>query len=791
MRYQMDKYFLPSLLLIGAVAQAAPPDDAFTATVQPFLRRNCIGCHNGNLTSGGLNLAPYLTAAASVALNDRERWELVVQKLRAGEMPPKGAARPPADQVAGVVNWVESSYARLDRDTPSDPGRVTAHRLNRYEYDNTVRDLLGLDLQASGDFPVDPYGYGFDNIGDVLSLSPVLTEKYLKAAEHIANIAIPSAESMQPVMSRYLAERIGQARQLHIEATHEFPVDGEYTLRSAWFQGLKVGTNLEGRLYLDGKEISRHPLTVYTEMDRGFQTSGVHVTAGLHKIEAGITYDGILKDPPYLEYLQVYGPGKRTPFQATPAYRRIFVCAQHTPECARLIVEPLVRRAYRRPAARSEIDELLSLVRMAQSRGDSFESGIRVALEAILINPNFLFRMEHDPAAGGSIPGIAGGSIPGIAVGSIPGIAAGSIPGIAAGSVHRITDIELASRLSYFLWSSMPDDELLGLAVQDRLHVPEVLHAQMKRLLGDRRSRALVDNFGGQWLQFRNLDVLKPDPQKFPEFDAGLREAMRTETELFFAAIVREDRSILDFLDGRFTYLNERLARHYGIDGVTGREFRRVELDGTQRSGVLTQASVLTVSSYPTRTSPVIRGKWVLENLLDTPPPPPPPDVPPLNEAAVGTTVSMREQLEKHRSNPVCAGCHGRMDPIGFGLENYDAIGRYRTTEGKFPVDSSGTLPSGKSFAGAAELKTILRDDPQIFTRALSVKLLTYALGRGLESYDRAAISTIADRVQQNDYRFSALVQAIIDSVPFEMRRSGDTGLSLSKTAQPPAELKP
>jgi mono/diheme cytochrome c family protein len=770
------KYFLPSVLAIRAVAQAAPPDDAFTATVQPFLRHNCIGCHNERLTSGGLNLAPYLTAAASVALNDRERWELVVQKLRAGEMPPKGAARPPADQVAGVVNWVESSYARLDRDAPSDPGRVTAHRLNRYEYNNTVRDLLGLDLQASDDFPVDPYGYGFDNIGDVLSLSPVLTEKYLKAAEHIADIAIPSAESMQPVMSRYLAERMGQARQLHIEATHEFPVDGEYTLRSAWFQGLKVGTNVEGRLYLDGKQISRHPLTIYTEMDRGFQTPGVHVTAGLHKIEADITYDGILKDPPYLEYLQVYGPGKPTPFQATPTYQRIFVCRQHTPECARRIVEPLVRHAYRRPATKSEIDELLSLVRLAQSRGDSFENGIRVALEAILINPNFLFRIELDPAAAGSVNGIA----------------AGSVHNIAAGSVHRITDIELASRLSYFLWSSMPDDELMGLATEDRLHIPEVLHAQMKRLLGDRRSRALVDNFGGQWLQFRNLDVLKPDPQKFPEFDAGLREAMRTETELFFAAIVREDRSILDFLDGRFTYLNERLARHYGIDGVTGREFRRVELDGTQRSGVLTQASVLTVSSYPTRTSPVIRGKWVLENLLDTPPPPPPPDVPPLDEGAVGTTVSMREQLEKHRSNPVCAACHARMDPIGFGLENYDAIGRYRTTEGKFPVDSSGTLPSGKSFASAAELKTILRDDPQAFTRALSVKLLTYALGRGLESYDRAATSTIADHVQQSGYRFSALVQAIIDSVPFEMRRSNDAkGLNLSKTAQPPAELKP
>jgi hypothetical protein len=500
-------------------------------------------------------------------------------------------------------------------------------------------------------------------------------------------------------------------------------------------------------LYLDGQEISQHPMVIFTEMDRGFQTPGVHVTAGLHKVEADIRYEGVLKDPPFLEYLQVYGPSSQAPPRTGAAHQRIFVCGDHTADCARRILEPLVHHAYRRPAARDELDELLSLVGMTQKHGDSFEDGIRLALEAILVNPNFLFRnflfrIERDPAGAGSVHR----------------------------SVHRIRDLELASRLSYFLWSSMPDDELLSLAEADRLHLPDILHAQMKRLLADPRSRSLVENFAGQWLQFRNLDVLKPDPKKFPEYDAGLREAMRTETELFFDAVVREDRSILDFLDGRFTYLNERLARHYGIDGVTGREFRRVELDGNQRSGVLTQASVLTVSSYPTRTSPVIRGKWVLENLLDTPPPPPPPDVPPLNEADVGTTASLREQLEKHRANPVCAGCHARMDPIGFGLENYDAIGRYRTTDGKFSIDPSGTLPSGKSFAGAAELKTILRGDPRTFTRALSEKLLTYALGRGLESYDRAAIATIVNRVEQSDYRFSALVQAIVDSVPFQMR---------------------
>jgi hypothetical protein len=726
-------------LFLATAYGATTAGDPFATAVQPFLRKNCVACHNEKLKSGEVNLAQYLMEDTASALKDRERWELVLQKLRAGEMPPKGIPRPAPDQVAVVTNWVEASYSRIDRETPADPGRVTAHRLNRYEYNNTVRDLLGLELRASEDFPVDPYGYGFDNISDVLSLSPVLTEKYLKAAEHIANLAIPSPQLLKPTMSRYLAEKMGEARQLHIEVMHEFPVDGEYTLRSAWFQGLKIGTKLDGRLYLDGKEISQHPLTVFTEMDRGFQTPGVHVTAGLHKVEADIRYDGRLKDPPYLEYIQVYGPSKQDAVQASGTYRRIFVCGQRSEGCARQIVETLAHRAYRRRVAAGELQELTGLVRMAQSRGDSFEGGIRIALEAILVNPNFLFRIERDPAGGDAN--------------------------------HRISDIELASRLSYFLWSSMPDDELLGLAEAGRLHEPEVLHAQMKRLLADPRSKSLVENFGGQWLQFRNLDVLKPDPKRFPEYDAGLREAMRTETELFFAEVVREDRSLLDFLDGQFTYLNERLARHYGIEGVTGPEFRRVTLDGTQRSGVLTQASVLTVSSYPTRTSPVIRGKWVLENLLDTPPPPPPPDVPPLNEEAVGATVSLRQQLEKHRANAVCAGCHSRMDPIGFGLENYDAIGRYRTTDGAFPIDSSGTLPNGKSFAGATELKAILRADPGTFTRALSEKLLTYALGRGLESYDRAAVAAIVTRVQQNDYRFSSLVQAIIDSVPFEMRR--------------------
>ncbi len=719
---------------------------SFDNAVKPLLLKFCVGCHNSQLSSGGINLGKYSSVSEVVTIKDRSLWETVVQKIEAGEMPPKGSPRPVPAQITPLAKWVETTYARLDLQTQPDPGRVTARRLNRFEYNNTVRDLLGVDLNASEDFPIDPYGYGFDNIGDVLSLSPVLAEKYLRAAEHVANIAIPPAEPLKPNMSRYVAERIGQAKQLRITTFHEFPVDGEYTLRSAWFQGLKVGSLLEGKLYLDGIEISRHPLKVFTEMDRGFQKSGVAVTAGRHRIDAEISYLEKFKDPPYLEYIQVYGPDRQRPLVESGAYRKLFLCGHapgvHNQTCARRILGPLVRRAYRRSATEQDLQPLLAMVVNVERRGDTLESGVRLALQAIVMNPNFLFRIERDSRANGT--------------------------------VHRISDLELASRLSYFLWSTMPDDELLTLAEAGRLHNIETLRAQTRRMLLDARAKALATNFAAQWLQFRNLDVLKPDPIKFPEYNYALSRAMRTETEMFFDAVRREDRSILDFVDGKFSYLNDQLAKHYGIAGIAGSEFRRVALDSAERGGVLTHGSVLTVSSYPTRTSPVIRGKWVLENLLDTPPPPAPADVPPLDESAVGATGSMRAQMEKHRATPVCAGCHARMDPIGFGLENYDAIGRWRTNDGAFPIDATGVLPSGQQFAGASELKGILRQNSQIFTRALSGKLLTYALGRGLESYDRQALGMITSRVTQKGHKFSELVLAIVESVPFQQRRSID-----------------
>jgi hypothetical protein len=741
---------------------AASARGGFDSVIKPFLTQNCISCHNQKLSSGGLNLEAFLTQPAAMALGDRDRWEHVISKLRAGEMPPKGLPRPPDDRIAAVTGWLESEYARLDRNAKPDPGRVTARRLNRFEYNNTVSDLLGVRLRVADDFPPDPYGYGFDNIGDVLSLSPVLTERYLKAAERIAKAAVPSGPE-KVLTARYTSQLMGQGFHLHVQLVHDFPVDGDYVLHTAWEQGFQAGTKFEGYIYLDGKVVKDKPITIYTEMDRGFETDPLFITQGPHKVETEMVigdniskagYTGNGKGPkPYPEFILIRGPLKQPPIEMTESYKRIFVCGrppgQHEPACARKILEPLLHRAYRRPVERQELDRALNLVALARERGDSFESGIRVAIEATLMSPNFLFRIEHDS----------------------PGAAPRAISGP-----------EMASRLSYFLWSSMPDDELLSLAEKGRLRDPAVLHAQVRRMMADPKAHALVENFGGEWLQTRNLDALKPDASKFPEFDAELRDDMRTETQMFFEAIVKEDRSILDFLDGRFTFLNERLAKFYGIAGVTGREFRRVTLDGHQRAGVLTQASVLTVSSYPTRTSPVIRGKWILENLLNTPPPPPPPDVPAFDDNGVGSTASVRQRLESHRANPACAGCHSRLDPLGFGLENYDAIGRWRTTDGNIPVDSAGVLPDGTKFSGAEELRGVLLAKKAQFTRALTEKILTYALGRGLEDYDRPAVEKIAASVERNGFRFSQLIESTVDSVPFRMRRGTVEVTKVDKT---------
>ncbi len=797
-------------------AQKTEGTDLFSKTVQPFLAANCYMCHNSSLKSGELDLEAYKTQASMA--EDRDRWEKVLHRLRAGEMPPKGRPRPERAEVEKVCRLIESQLERSDQSAKPDPGRVTARRLNRTEYNNTVRDLLGVDLRPADDFPQDDSGYGFDNIGDVLSLSPVLMEKYLAAAEKVARAAVFGPELLKPTLARvrtlgrkivprliplfdYDATGLSLPNSFH--ATHRFPVEGEYSIRAILGGVRPPGSEpLQLCLWMDGQQvkvIDFDPAGVASfaldrqelwGMARDFRA---RVAAGDHWIAVSILhlYDGLppdykgpnpskrpippppeFKPPPYLpaeriaelkkefdarraekvtandarvSSLEVGGPYDQAKGPSAASLKSIYTCGHldgnHKAGCESKIVANLARRAYRRPVTEREVNQLASLITMARRQGDSFEEGVVQALEAMLVSPHFLFRIEK------------------------------GMPAANAAAVRHITEHELASRLSFFLWSSMPDDELLRCADQGTLKKPEVMAAQVQRMLKDPRSRALVESFGGQWLELRKLESVKPDRERFMEFDEYLLRSMRRETEMFFENIVRQDLSILDFLDGNYTFLNERLAQFYKIPGVTGPEFRRVDLTGTERGGVLTHASVLTVSSYATRTSPVLRGKWILENFLNAPPPPPPPDVPNLDESKIGQSASMREQLEQHRKNATCAACHARMDPLGFGLENFDATGAWRTQDGKFPIDATGTLPDGRSFKGPQELKAILRADRSAFTEGLTEKLLTYALGRGLERYDKPTVKKIASRVASENYRFSSLVLEIVKSLPFQMRR--------------------
>jgi cytochrome c551/c552 len=749
-----------SPLVLFLLAFAGPPVQTFQEAVAPFVQNNCVACHNDKMQSGGLNLK-----TPADVVKGRDQWARVAEKLKRGEMPPKGFPRPAVEQIAAVTKWLDDEFARQDAALRPDPGRVTARRLNRYEYNATVRDLLAVDFKPADDFPTDDFGYGFDNIGDVLTLSPTLMEKYLTAARNVARMAIEGeAPPKMALKDRYKNE---SRKQGEFTWERKFKWEADYVIR------LEAATKYPGVLYFswdggDPQSVRAIPGFVATGRIHDYK---MHVPYGMHKMtawfevnetEAIEQHDKEEADkakarkkkgqpepaePPKpfkvpkgaVDYFEVLGPYSPKPQPTPDGYKKVFVCAQHNDSCVRADLENLASLAWRRPAAPAEVTKLAGYVKMAEADGEPFDKAMEVGVEAVLVSPYFLYRMERDPAPG---------------------------------TEHRISDYELASRLSYFLWSSMPDAELFRLARENRLHEPAVLAAQVSRMMKDLKSDALVDNFGGQWLQTRNLDRIKPDPDKFGAFTPDLRKAMKMETQLFFSYIMRYDRSILDFLSAKYTFVNEPLAKLYGLPNVKGDNFRMVDLTGTPRVGILTQGSVLTVSSYPTRTSPVIRGKWILENVLNTPPPPPPPNVPSLKEAEAGSAMSVRQSLEKHRQDPVCASCHSRMDPLGFGLENFDAIGRYRTVDGKFPIDASGTLPSGKSFENAEGLIKILQDDKEAFTRCLVEKMMTFALGRGLERYDRPVVSAIANKVAGDQYKFSTLVMAIVTSAPFEMRHA-------------------
>lgn len=744
-------------------------DKEFEKHVLPALTDNCLGCHNDRKASGSLNLGLFLDR--STLESRREEWEAIRSRVEAGEMPPPGAPKEPA-QIASMLLYLRTAFENADRALKAEPGRVAAKRLNRVEYANTIRDLFGVSYQADREFPRDDEGEGFDNIADLLSVSPMLAERYMAASSIIAakamgTIALPPATefgytvNQDPKIRKHAEALIyyGQEAWLldpnTMEFNHHIDYDGEYKVQIdvAGYRGKQSPPTKVG-LWMDGKLLEVLPVETKTSTQdgfgaypyRGYQTKYT-LPQGAHRFRLALVDDALAKQ---MSESDAYNPRKNVfpygvrflgPFPAqiiSGTRKKILICDPNSGLlCQRKIVATLARRAFRRAVDKSEIDSLMGFVKMAETP----EQGIELAIRAMLVSPHFLFRIERDPI------------------------------GRTMSQTGRITDFELASRLSYFLWSSTPDDALLRLAETGRLKSPAVLRAQVSRMLADPKSAALAENFAGQWLQLRNLGSIRPDAEKFPEWGADLREAMRTETQMFFGYLLLENRPLSEFLDARYTFLNERLAKFYGVPDVTGAEFRRVELRTEQRGGIMAQGSVLAVSSYPTRTSVVLRGKFVLENLFNTPPPPPPPNVPVIDDSSVGAKASLRQQMEAHRANPSCAACHNRLDPIGFALENYDAIGRWRTKDGEFPVDVSGVFPRGKAFSNPSEFRAALAAKTPEFSQALTEKLMTYALGRRLERFDKPTIGTIQSRVASSGYRFQTLIQEIVRSLPFQERR--------------------
>jgi hypothetical protein len=755
-----------------------------------LLNRYCVACHNEKLKTAGLALDTF--DVERITTESAGVWEKVVRKLRTGAMPPPGAPRPDQAGYDLLASHLERTLDDLGTSHPN-PGRTaTLHRLNRAEYTNAVRDLLALDVDAINIpslLPADDSGYGFDNIGDVLSVSPALMERYLSASGRIARLALGIAPARPEFttyeVSKFLRQETATSEDLPfgsrgVVVRHYFPVDGEYVIKARLRRtydgqrivGLTEPSEIEFRV--DGEKIRTFTLEA---INRRGPTTGVEPDANLEvrvRVKAGTRLIGVAfpeerwaleKNPlhefgyvgvglrfddvelPALGSVSVEGPHAASGPGETPSRKRILVCTPApnaaSDTCARRILSTLARRAYRRPVTAPDIDPLVALFKEGMSRG-GFDAGVELALERILVSPEFLFRIEREPAG-------------------------------VKGSVYRISDVALASRLSFFLWSSIPDDELFDVAAAGKLKDPAVLERQVARMLADSRSRALLSNFAGQWLYLRNIRSVLPDPAEYPDFDDNLREAISRETELFLESMLRQDRSVLDLLRADYTFLNERLARHYGIPGIYGNHFRRVTLANDERRGLLGHASILTVTSYANRTSPTLRGKWVLENLLGAPPPPPPPDVPALmDRSADGKILSMRQQMEQHRANPACAVCHRAMDPLGFALENFDAIGKWRTTSGadKTVVDASGVLPDGTKFNGPAELRDVLLQRPDQFAHTVTEKLLIYALGRGLEYYDAPVVRRILRNAAPRDYRWSSLILGIVKSEPFQMRRT-------------------
>jgi len=759
--------------------QAAGPDRA-------FLDQYCVSCHNDRLKTGGLTLEKLDLSDAQA---NAEVLEKVIRKLRGGQMPPERSRRPDAATLTGFITTLE---AAIDGTAAPNPGRVGSHRLNRTEYVNVVRDLLALDVNGAELLPSDTAGFGFDNNADGLAITPGLMARYMSAATKISRAALASPEN-RPITQTYriaasvrqetrMGEDLPFATHGGLAVRHTFPLDGEYVFtlllkRSGGgtifgieedqhqielrvdhalmrrftlggkFKGLDTGTMISiAEDDIEGRQIHENRINADNEL-----AIRVPIKAGTRIVSAAFTdslpsalesHSGI-----GIDILRISGPFKGTVPEDTPSRRRIFTCRpasiRDEEPCARKIISTMARRAFRRPVVDGDVQPLLDVFKEGRSARD-FDAGIELALEALLSSPSFLMVVEREPADARQ------------------------------GTAYRLSDLELASRLSFFIWNSIPDDELVDLAARGTLQDPGVLAKQARRMFADARAARFMNDFVEQWLEVRNIYAHEPDARRFPGFDPTLGDAMAQETKLFFESQVREDRPIQELLRANYTYLNERLARHYGIDNIYGSHFRRVTLTDERRLGLLGHGSILTVTSYANRTSVVLRGKWVLENLLGSPPPPPPPNVPPLKENdGKSAPTALRERMEQHRSNSVCASCHSRMDPLGFALENFDAVGQWRENDSGAPINSVIEL-RGRKIEGTSAFREALLTDSDEFVRTVTEKLLTYALGRGLDYYDAPTVRQVVRDVAREDYRWSALVLGIVRSAPFQMRRAGE-----------------
>ncbi|MEO8096071.1 MAG: DUF1592 domain-containing protein [Acidobacteriota bacterium] len=768
---------------------AASPDERQAAIVKQY----CVGCHNDRLKTAGLTLEPLdIRHPGDGGEAVLDTWEKVIRKVRVGMMPPQGAPKPTAQERNGLVTWLEGELDRSAAAHPH-PGKVGVHRMNRTEYANAVRDLLDLEVDPAALLPPDDSAFGFDNIADTLGASPALVEQYLSAAGKIAALAVgdpdigPAAEVIrirqdESQNAAISGMPVGTEGGRMVRTT--LPLDGEYRMDVKYIisnlgamKGLEMEREVE--IAVDGKRV--HVATIggpkdfaalmrnITEAQQDVEarsSTRIALTAGPHDISVGFVYRGAAQGStrlqqfirstqdnldatghPHLETLTITGPFKASGTGDTPSRRKLFVCrpkaVAEEADCARKILAPLAHRAYRGTETPQDSTRLMESFAAGRAhRG--FEGGIQTALERALASPKFTFRVERDPAKAET------------------------------GDVHPVSGLELASRLSFFLWSSIPDVALLDLAAKGQLSKPAVLEAQVRRMLLDPKAHALVENFAGQWLYLRNLQAMVPNSFGFPDFDDNLRQAFRRETELFFESIVQEDRNVLDLMTANYTFLNERLARHYRVPYVYGSHFRRVTLTDQTRWGLLGKGSTLMVSSHTDRTSPVVRGKWVLENLLGTPPPPPPAVVPPLNESSQreGRVLTMRERMAEHRANPACSGCHTLMDPIGLSLENFDAVGAWRDFDGagSARIDASGTLLDGTAITGPVELRNALLKKPEIFVSTVTEKLMIYAVGRGLSAHDMPEIRKIVHDAENKNYRFSELILGVTQSQPFQLR---------------------